>query len=83
MYIKNVLNKPRGFQMKKTTYLTSEQRQTIIEQCEFWFEEWKSNDPLAYPEAWEVRLNMMEHLNNSDFIKHVIDFYSPDIWEFV
>ena len=37
--------------MKKTTYLTFEQRQTIIEQCEFWFEEWKSNDPLAYPEA--------------------------------
>ena len=69
--------------MKKTTYLSSEQRKTITDQCKFWFEEWKSDDPVAYPETWQVRLEMMAHLNNSDFIKHVIEYYSPDIWEFV
>ena len=69
--------------MKKTTYLTKDQRQTIIDQCEFWFEEWKANDPNAYPESWEVRLKKIEQLNNSDFMKHVYEIYSPDIWEFV
>tara|TARA_R100000734_G_C3256514_1_gene56445 strand:- start:182 stop:391 length:210 start_codon:yes stop_codon:yes gene_type:complete len=69
--------------MKKTTYLTQEQRQTITEQCEFWFEEWKLNDSLAYPESWQERLSMFTHLNNSDFLKHVYKYYAHDIWEYL
>ena len=69
--------------MKKTTILNKSQRETIIDKCLEWFEDWKADDPNSYPESVEDRRQMMVVLNNSDLIKHVIEFYSPDVWEYV
>jgi len=69
--------------MKKTTILTTEQRDTIIDKCLEWFEDWKFNEPTVYPETVEDRRQMMVVLNNSDLLKHVYEFYAPDIWEYV
>jgi len=71
------------FQMKKTTILTTEQRDTIIDKCLEWFEDWKLNEPTVYPETVEDRRQMMVVLNNSDLMKHVYEMYSPHIWEYV
>jgi len=69
--------------MKKTTILTTEQRDTIIDKCLEWFEDWKLNEPIVYPETVEDRRQMMVVLNNSDLMKHVYEMYSPHIWEYV
>ena len=45
--------------MKKTTYLTSDQRAELIEQCLDWFEDWKDSDPICYPETREEQLIML------------------------
>ena len=44
--------------MKKTTFLTTDQRAELIEQCLDWFEDWKNSDPTCYPETREERKQM-------------------------
>ena len=69
--------------MKKTTILNKSQRETIIDKCLEWFEDWKLNEPTVYTESVTDRRQTMETLNNSDLIKHVYEFYAPDIWDYV
>jgi len=69
--------------MKKTTILNKSQRETIIDKCLEWFEDWKLNEPTVYTESVTERRQIMEALNNSDLIKHVYEFYAPDIWDYV
>ncbi len=69
--------------MKKTTILNKSQRQTIIDKCLEWFEDWKLNEPTVYTESVTDRRQIMEALNNSDLMKHVYEFYAPDIWDYV
>ena len=61
--------------MKKTTYLTSDQRAELIEQCLDWYEDWQATDPITYPDTRETLKNEMQILNNSDLIKHINDYY--------
>ena len=69
--------------MKKTTILNKSQRETIIDKCLEWFEDWKLNEPSVYTESVTDRRQIMEALNNSDLMKHVYEFYAPDIWDYV
>ena len=69
--------------MKKTTFLTTDQRAELIEQCLDWFEDWKDSDPTCYPETREERKQMMVVLNNSDLIKHMEKFYCEDIFDYI
>ena len=69
--------------MKKTTILNKLQRETIIDRCLEWFEDWKLNEPTVYTESVKDRRKIMEALNNSDLMKHVYEFYAPDIWDYV
>jgi len=69
--------------MKKTTILNKLQRKTIIDKCLEWFEDWKLNEPTVYTESVKDRRQIMEALNNSDLMKHVYEFYAPDIWDYV
>ena len=69
--------------MKKTTILNKSQREAIIDKCLEWFEDWKLNEPTVYTESVTERRQIMEALNNSDLIKHVYEFYAPDIWDYV
>jgi len=69
--------------MKKTTILNKSQRETIIDKCLEWFEDWKLNEPTVYTESVTDRRQIMEALNNSDLMKHVYEFYAPDIWDYV
>lgn len=69
--------------MKKTTILNKLQRETIIDKCLEWFEDWKLNEPTVYTESVKDRRQIMEALNNSDLMKHVYEFYAPDIWDYV
>ena len=69
--------------IKKKTYLTSDQRAELIEQCLDWFEDWKDSDPTCYPETREERKEMMVVLNNSDLIKHMKKFYCEDIFDYI
>ena len=69
--------------MKKTTYLTSDQRAELIEQCLDWFDDWKATDPHLYSETREERKQMMDVLNNSDLIKHMEKYYCQDIFTYL
>ena len=69
--------------MKKTTILNKSQRETIIDKCLEWFEDWKLNEPTVYTESVTDRRQIMEALNNSDLMKHVYEFYAHDIWDYV
>jgi len=69
--------------MKKTTYLTSDQRAELIEQCLDWFDDWKATDPYLYSETREERKQMMDVLNNSDLIKHMEKYYCQDIFTYL
>ena len=69
--------------MKKTTILNKSQRETIIDKCIEWFEDWKLNEPTVYTESVSDRRQIMEALNNSDLMKHVYEFYALDIWDYV
>ena len=69
--------------MKKTTYLTQEQRSELIEHCLGWYEDWQATDPILYNETIEERKNKMIPLNNSQLIKHLQEWYAPDIWDFI
>ena len=69
--------------MKKTTFLTTDQRANLIEQCLDWFEDWKNSDPTCYPETREERKQMMVVLNNSDLIKHMEKYYCEDIFDYI
>mgnify|MGYP003130480311 CR=1 FL=1 len=69
--------------MKKTTILNKSQRETIIDKCIEWFEDWKLNEPTVYTESVTDRRQIMEALNNSDLMKHVYEFYALDIWDYV
>ena len=46
------------------TFLTTDQRAELIEQCLDWFEDWKDSDPTCYPETREEKKQMMVVLNN-------------------
>ena len=69
--------------MKKTTFLTTDQRAELIEQCLDWFEDWKNSDPTCYPETREERKQMMILLHNSDLIKHMEKYYCEDIFDYI
>ena len=69
--------------MKKTTYLTQEQRSELIEHCLGWYEDWQATDPILYNETIEERKNKMIPLNYSQLIKHLQEWYAPDIWDFI
>ena len=83
MYTRFINNTERFPIMKKTTILNKSQRETIIDKCLEWFEDWKLNEPTVYPESVTDRRQIMESLNNSDLMKHVYEFYAPDIWDYV
>nr|BAR26416.1 hypothetical protein [uncultured Mediterranean phage uvMED] len=70
--------------MKKTNaFLTTEQRENIIDMALDWFEDWKSDGPSVYPESVQDRKNLMISLNNSQLIKHLQKYYAKDIWDFI
>ena len=71
--------------MKKTNIaFTKKQREEIIDMVLGWFEDWKNDDPTAYPETVEERKALMLPLNNSELIKHIQEFYGcPDIWDYI
>jgi len=69
--------------MKKNIAFTSEQRKEIIDMVLGWFEDWKNDDPTAYPETVEERKLLMLPLNNSELIKHIQELYAKDIWDFI
>jgi len=76
MFIIKILKQP--FIVKKTTYLNSQQRNYIIDQCLDWYEDWHATDPVLYPEKRETLKKEMDFLNNSDLIKHVNEYYCGD-----
>ena len=69
--------------MKKNIAFTSEQREEIIDMVLGWFEDWKNDDPTAYPETVEERKQLMLPLNNSKLIKHIQELYAKDIWDYI
>ena len=71
--------------MKKTTYLTQEQRSELIEHCLGWYEDWQATDPILYNETIEQKRQEMIILNNSDLIKHVNNVYcgGEDIFKII
>ena len=70
--------------MKKTNIaFTKEQREEIIDLVLGWFEDWKNDDPTAYPETVEERKALMLPLNNSELIKHLQEWYAEDIWDYI
>jgi len=69
--------------MKKNIAFTSEQREEIIDMVLGWFEDWKNDDPTAYPETVEERKHLMLPLNNSELIKHIQELYAKDIWDYI
>tara|TARA_Y100001972_G_scaffold2636_1_gene2993 strand:+ start:250 stop:465 length:216 start_codon:yes stop_codon:yes gene_type:complete len=70
--------------MKKTNIaFTKEQREEIIDMVLGWFEDWKNDDPTAYPETVEERKALMLPLNNSELIKHLQEWYAEDIWDYI
>ena len=70
--------------MKKTNIaFTKKQREEIIDMVLGWFEDWKNDDPTAYPETVEERKALMLPLNNSELIKHLQEWYAEDIWDYI
>ena len=67
----------------KNIAFTTEQREEIYDLVLGWFEDWKNDDPTAYPETVEQRRQLMLPLNNSDLIKHIKELYSADIWDYI
>jgi len=81
----SIYNTSQIIQMKKTNIaFTKKQREEIIDMVLGWFEDWKNDDPTAYPETVEERKALMLPLNNSELIKHIQEFYGcPDIWDYI
>jgi len=70
--------------MKKTNaFLTREQRENIIDMVLVWYADWKHDEPTVYTETIEERKNKMIALNNSDLLKHLQEWYAPDIWDYI
>ena len=81
-YIKYVNKFTYLYQMKNIAF-TSEQREQIIDMALGWYADWKHDEPTVYTETVEERRQLMLPLNNSQLIKHLQEFYAPDIWDFI
>ena len=48
-----------------------------------WYADWKHDEPTVYTETIEERKNKMLPLNNSELIKHLQEWFAPDIWYYI
>ena len=79
-----IIQTSQRIQMKKTNIaFTKKQREEIIDMVLGWYADWKHDEPTVYTETIEERKNKMLPLNNSELIKHLQEWFAPDIWYYI